>query len=100
MASSKESDILEHGFTAVPRDISKILNGASKLHDPSPLLTQDLPFPSSPLVQEVQKYAKAKLNEQTYNHSMRVYYYGIPARFRFLLSAYPVVPNTLPPSLP
>ncbi|KAL9110409.1 MAG: hypothetical protein Q9187_008056 [Circinaria calcarea] len=76
MASSKESAILEHGFTAVPRDINKILSGALKLHDPQPLLTKDLPFPSSPLVEEVQKYAKANLNEQTYNHSMRVYYYG------------------------
>ena len=91
MASSRDSDILEHGFTAVPRDINKILNGTGKLHDPSPLLTKDIPFPSSPLVLEVQKYAKANLNEQTYNHSMRVYYYGTPLPSPSPLSPFPSI---------
>ncbi|MCJ1436440.1 hypothetical protein MMC27_005819 [Xylographa pallens] len=77
MSSDREAAILEHGFTAVPRDADeKILKGAKNVKDPIPLSVEDIDFPSEPLVQKVQEYAKAHLNEQTFNHSMRVYYYG------------------------
>ena len=77
MSSGREAAILEHGFTAVSRDIdNKILKGAKNVKDPIPLSTEDINFPSEALVQKVQEYAKAHLNEQTFNHSMRVYYYG------------------------
>ena len=77
MSSDREAAILEHGFTAVPRDVDeKILKGAKNVKDPIPLSTEHIDFPSEPLVQKIQEYAKAHLNEQTFNHSMRVYYYG------------------------
>ncbi|KAF8346522.1 hypothetical protein F5887DRAFT_959471 [Amanita rubescens] len=37
----------------------------------------DFPAPDSPLAREVRKFAQAELNEQTFNHSNRVYIYGV-----------------------
>ncbi|MCJ1289114.1 hypothetical protein MMC34_000646 [Xylographa carneopallida] len=77
MSSDREAGILEHGFTAVPRDVDgKLLKGAKNVKDPVSLSTKDIEFPAEPLVQKVQDYARAHLNEQTFHHSMRVYYYG------------------------
>ncbi|MCJ1402211.1 hypothetical protein MMC11_005431 [Xylographa trunciseda] len=77
MSWTRDAAILEHGFTAVPRDVDdKILKGAKNMEDPVPLSTNDIDFPAEFLVQKIQEYAKAHLNEQTFNHSMRVYYYG------------------------
>ncbi|MCJ1407257.1 hypothetical protein MMC19_001328 [Ptychographa xylographoides] len=77
MSSDRDLAILEHGFTPVPRDVDhEILRGAKNIKDPAPLLTKDIDFPSDPIVQKVQDHAKEQLGEQTYNHSMRVYYYG------------------------
>lgn len=68
--------ITSHGWTAVPRDAAKILNGKPYLHEPKPLLVKDIKFPSDdPLVKNVQTYAQKELAPQTYNHSMRVYYF-------------------------
>lgn len=75
MASSTDP-ITVHGWTSVPRDPKVILDGKPYIHQPSPLLVKDISFPSEdPLVKSVQQYAKEKLLPQTYNHSMRVYYF-------------------------
>ena len=43
------------------------------------ILVKDIPFPADdPLVVRIQAYAKEKLPLQTYNHSTRVYYWGMP----------------------
>ncbi|MCJ1471376.1 hypothetical protein MMC13_000015 [Lambiella insularis] len=77
MSSTRDSAILEHGFTAVSRDVdNRILKGADNICNPSPVLTKDIPFPSDPIVQGVRKYAQSHFSEQTFNHSMRVFYYG------------------------
>lgn len=69
--------IAVHGWTAVPRDPKVFLEGKEYLHAPAPLLVQDMDFPrDDPLVAKVQNYAKEHLLEQTFNHSMRVYYFG------------------------
>lgn len=78
MASSSDP-ITVHGWTAVPRDTSILLGGKEYIHKPEPLLIKDMKFPSEdPLVTRIQEYAREKLPPQTYNHSMRVYYFGIP----------------------
>jgi cyanamide hydratase len=65
-----------HGWTAVPRDANAILKGKPYIHKPEALLVKDMEFPSEdPLVARIQQYAKEKLPPQTYNHSMRVYYF-------------------------
>ena len=67
-----------HGWTAVPRDPKVFLSKRSKNKEPEPLLIDDLPFPIDELVTKVQEFAKSELREETYNHSMRVYYFGNP----------------------
>jgi len=75
MASSYDS-VAVHGWTSVPRDPKVLLSGKEYLHESKSLLVEDITFPSDKLVLEVQKYAQQRLTPQTYNHSMRVYYFG------------------------
>ncbi|KAK3323974.1 hypothetical protein B0T19DRAFT_218908 [Cercophora scortea] len=75
--STNQDTVALHGWTAVPRDADALLQGKPYLHEPTPLLVRDMKFPSDdPIVAQVQQYAKEKLPSQTYNHSMRVYYYA------------------------
>ncbi|ROW09778.1 hypothetical protein VMCG_02164 [Cytospora schulzeri] len=76
MSSSADSLALQ-GWTAVVRDPKVLLSGKPYINKPSPLLVKDIPFPSDDtLVVKVQEYARDKLTPQTYNHSMRVFYFG------------------------
>ena len=73
------SDLVkEHGWTAVPRDPCALLNGKKNVKDPKPRYVQNITVPQTPLANAVHDYAKRKLIEQTFNHSMRVYFYGSP----------------------
>ncbi|ROT37176.1 cyanamide hydratase [Sodiomyces alkalinus F11] len=75
--TSVNDDIKKNGWDACPLNPAKVLKGKSFLHEPKSLPVDDIPFPSDdPVVAKAQEYAKAKLPEQTYNHSMRVYYFG------------------------
>lgn len=77
MATSNTAEVAQHGWTAIARDPQVVLSGKSSLHEPKPLLVKDIAFPSDDaLVSNVQAYAKEKLAPQTFNHSMRVYYFG------------------------
>ncbi|KAI1435764.1 hypothetical protein GGR50DRAFT_284172 [Xylaria sp. CBS 124048] len=74
VASAEELDM--HGWTAVPVDANVIFN-KNPIVQPSALKLAEVPFPSNdPVVAAVQRYAKEHLVEQTYNHTMRVYYWG------------------------
>ncbi|KUJ20266.1 cyanamide hydratase [Mollisia scopiformis] len=69
--------IEKYGWTAVPRKVSTLLSQSeSSSNQPKSLSTSTIPLPDSPLVKAVQEYAKAELPTETYNHSMRVFYYG------------------------
>lgn len=71
------NEVGENGWTAVPVDASKILNGRPYIHQPEALTVEKMSFPSyDPTVTSVQEYVKENLPRQTYNHSMRVYYFG------------------------
>ncbi|KAK4240512.1 hypothetical protein C8A03DRAFT_41934 [Achaetomium macrosporum] len=75
--STASDAIAEHGWTAVPVDADAIFKGKPYLHEPSALLVDDIHFPSDdPIVAKVQQYAKEQLPAQTYNHSMRVFYFA------------------------
>ncbi|KAK3725156.1 hypothetical protein LTR37_000667 [Vermiconidia calcicola] len=71
------SDLVqEHGWTAVPRSLEKLVSDRKNKTAPKPVSLEDMPLPDTPLVQEVLQYAKENLPRETFNHSMRVYYYG------------------------
>jgi hypothetical protein len=77
MTTSREEQIKEYGWSAVSRD-PKQSGGLKKYnHIPTPLFVKDVAIPNSPLAKKVMEYAKAELPEPTFNHSMRLFYYGL-----------------------
>ncbi|KAK4540564.1 hypothetical protein LTR36_009094 [Oleoguttula mirabilis] len=68
--------IQEHGWTAVPRSLEKLVASRKDKKPSAPVSVEDIAIPDSPLVQDIVKYAKENLSSETFNHSMRVYYYG------------------------
>jgi cyanamide hydratase len=77
MSSTTNDPIAEHGWTAVPLDPEAIFQGKPYLNEPGPILVKDIHFPSDdPIVVKAQQYAKEHLPAQTFNHSMRVFYWG------------------------
>jgi len=71
------SDAIEQfGFTAVPRSLDKLIATQSTKSTSKTVAVDDIGFPDTPLAASIHAYAKENLPRQTYNHSMRVYYYG------------------------
>jgi len=68
--------IEQFGFTAVPRSLDKLIATQSSKATSTPLSVDDIDFPKTALAASIHTYAKENLPRQTYNHSMRVYYYG------------------------
>lgn len=71
-----QSTLETHGWTAQPRDFSAFLGEKKDLPPPEPQTVDRIPLPTTPLARAVLDYAKKELREETFNHSMRVYYYG------------------------
>ena len=65
-----------YGWTAVSRDPSIFLASRDNSKEPATQSIQDIHQPQTALANAVTAYAKRELSEQTFNHSMRVYYYG------------------------
>lgn len=100
--STEDRNVTFYGFTAVPRDPEVLFKDHPTATGPNPkqdlFTVDDIPLPNSPLVREVREFVKVRvqgvfsvynaysdrcsplsqreLNEQTYNHSHRVYVYG------------------------
>lgn len=71
------SDTIEQfGFTAVPRSLDKLIATQSTRKTSRPVTVDEVEFPDTPLARSIHAYAKENLPRQTYNHSMRVFYYG------------------------
>lgn len=69
--------IEDNGWTAVSRSLEKLLaNRKNPESKATPLRVEDMPLPSSPVVDITVKHARDHLPKQTFSHSMRVYYYG------------------------
>ncbi|KAM6493109.1 hypothetical protein JOM56_011243 [Amanita muscaria] len=70
-----------YGFTPVVRDPDVLFTDhptASGDHPKQDAFTaSDFPAPDSQLAIEVKKFAREELDEQTFNHSNRVYIYGV-----------------------
>jgi len=73
-------DVALYGFSPVPRDPEVLFRDHPTASGPSPkqdlFTVDDFPLPDSPVVREVRAFVKKELDEQTYNHSHRVYIYG------------------------
>ncbi|KFZ11728.1 hypothetical protein V502_07430 [Pseudogymnoascus sp. VKM F-4520 (FW-2644)] len=74
---AREEDIKAYGFTAYPRSTAALLASRVDPKQPHELSVEDIPLPNTPLVTAVLEYAKRELPVETFNHSMRVFYYGI-----------------------
>jgi cyanamide hydratase len=71
-------EIAEHGWPAIHRDAHSIFGGKPYLYEPSPIGVEEISLPlQDPIVAKVHEFAKEHLNEAIYNHSMRVFHWGI-----------------------
>ncbi|KAJ5224627.1 uncharacterized protein N7469_008130 [Penicillium citrinum] len=80
--------IKEYGFTAVPASASTLLTSTPSYPKPNTTPTfisiTETPIPSTPLAQRINIYARTHLPEPTYNHSLRVYHFGLAIKkYRF-----------------
>ncbi|KAJ5097403.1 hypothetical protein N7456_008124 [Penicillium angulare] len=79
--------ITTYGLTAVPASPTALLTSQSypkPSPPPSPIPTTATPIPTTPLATRINKYALTHLPEPTYNHSLRVYHYGLAIKnYRF-----------------
>ncbi|KAF2855608.1 cyanamide hydratase [Plenodomus tracheiphilus IPT5] len=72
---NENSELWTNGWTAVPRSFRKSLAGVDQ-EEQARLAVQDVKLPDSDIAKKTYAFAKAQLPEQTFNHSMRVVYYG------------------------
>ncbi|KAL3451463.1 hypothetical protein BJX65DRAFT_304047 [Aspergillus insuetus] len=67
-----------NGWNAVPVDAGAIFVGKPFINEPKPISIEEIKFPAGdPIVDKTVQYAKAVLDPETFNHSMRVYYFGM-----------------------
>lgn len=71
-------DSVSHcGLTAVPASASSLLSSV-RASVPAPFIAvSETPVPDTLLAVRIRKYAQSHLPEPTYNHSLRVYHYGL-----------------------
>ncbi|TVY83375.1 Cyanamide hydratase [Lachnellula suecica] len=79
MSESPNPAIAAYGWQAVPRDIETLISksAAPASGSANPIQASSISLPSSALAQKVREHAEKELAPETFNHSMRVYYYGI-----------------------
>jgi cyanamide hydratase len=72
-----EAEIGGNGWTSTPADAGVIFGDRPFIHEPGPLSIKKIEFPyHDPVVAKTLDYAKSVLHPETFNHSMRVYYFG------------------------
>ncbi|KAK1227953.1 hypothetical protein PQX77_009000 [Marasmius sp. AFHP31] len=85
-ATDPKDAVTFYGFTPVPRDTDVLFKDHPTANPNNPNPQQDyftaqdfLPLPgeNSELVKSVREFVRRELDEQTYNHSHRVYVYGV-----------------------
>lgn len=72
--------IRAYGWGPKPRDPNVFLREKVSA-DPAPVLVESIRLPDTPLANKALDYAKQELNTETFNHSMRVFYYGTNGSF-------------------
>ena len=76
MALFEDKVVSTYGWSAVPRDPDVLLGGKKFIKEPQPMTVDEIPLPETVLAEKVMAHVKEELREETFNHSMRVYYYG------------------------
>ncbi|KAB8276380.1 hypothetical protein BDV30DRAFT_235831 [Aspergillus minisclerotigenes] len=77
MSSTRAAQVEEYGWTAVSCDPQQRAVTKPPTKPSVPQLIKDTPLPDTALVKDAMQYVKAELPAHTFNHSMRVYYYGL-----------------------
>lgn len=71
-------EIAANGWTSVAANAGAIFGDQPFINKPGALALTDIKFPfDDPTVAKTLKYAKETLHPETFNHSMRVYFYGM-----------------------
>ena len=65
----------KYGFNPLPRSQEKLLKGHKK--DSPYIPISEIAVPDTKIVHAINEYVKKELSPETYNHCMRVYFYGI-----------------------
>lgn len=73
--NSDQSVLGTHGWTAVPRSFAKSLDLVDK-NKHAELAVADIQLPDSEIARKTYEFVKQQLPIKTFNHSMRVVYYG------------------------
>jgi cyanamide hydratase len=71
----KAAELSANGWAAVSRSFTKSLEDVDK-NKPAELLVNEAIPPSTDLARKTCIFVKDQLPERTFNHSMRVWYYG------------------------
>ncbi|KAL5364713.1 cyanamide hydratase [Aspergillus floccosus] len=70
--------IAANGWSSMPVNAGAIFGDQPFINKPGPLSLSDIAFPfDDPTVAKTLNYAKETLHPKTFNHSMRVYFYGM-----------------------
>ncbi|KAK9610113.1 hypothetical protein V6Z98_010181 [Aspergillus fumigatus] len=73
-----QNEVEVNGWTSMPANAGAIFDGGPFINVPEALSIEEIKFPvDDPIVEKTMRYAKAALPTETFNHSMRVYYYGM-----------------------
>ncbi|RGP80739.1 cyanamide hydratase [Fusarium longipes] len=72
----QSDEIALNGWSAVPVDAGKIFQNGPYINVPEYFDIKSIQFPTENLVKQTQKHSKDSLQKQTYNHSMRVFYWS------------------------
>lgn len=78
MPATRDEAIKLYGWGCVPVEpkLKKWLGDKKFVNKPIPQLCSQVQVPETDLVKASLEYAKAELPQHTFNHSMRVFYYG------------------------
>lgn len=71
----KDVELSANGWAAVPRSFTKSLADVDK-NKHADLSVEEAKSPSTDIARKTFAFAKKQLPEKTFNHSMRVWYYG------------------------
>ncbi|KAJ5199825.1 cyanamide hydratase [Penicillium cf. griseofulvum] len=73
-----QQEIAANGWTSMPANAGAIFRDGPFINKPESLSLREIAFPfDDPTVTKTLQYAKEKLHPETFNHSMRVYFYGM-----------------------
>lgn len=77
----QKTETQEYGWEAVPRDRSNVPSSDNSSTTNATVDFQAI-WPQTAVVKKAEEWVKARLPKETWNHSLRVYCYGMPSFLR------------------